>query len=618
MFVQALAGYADTHLRKQLDDVAFEERPVQYFLQIGKDGSFLGVIPRFTEVPVASPKQKKGSADKPPKTRLQPELLSVPRSPANRNSGLHPLLGSDDIKYVLGPGPWTKASELENHRDRHEAFVELLRRVAKETRDRALEICAQFYDQPEQVERAREALAKVTPGSNVALFVFGQPVTERDEVRAWWRQHYEASTAERGAGQTAECLISGVVGPIPSTHAKIKGTSALGGQPAGVSLMSFDKPAFRSYGWEQNANSPVSSDRAMAYVLALNDLLKPGSQNRKDFDGVAFLFWLKRDVDIDYNSLLEEPPSDVLLDKARAIIGLKNGAWMRQEERNELYMAAVSATGSRLVLRSWSSMPLEDALESLLGFWEQLKMQPLEKDKPPRAEPFWKLLHALDREGRPPASRTVALRRRALEGRCSPLGYRIVSDVLARMRADKEKRRDIAALGLLRLCLNDLHATTGKGEPMPAALDETEPPQHPAYVCGRLLALHDSLQWRTFDAAEEAQPNATVADRYYTLMMNSPAIGVAKVFDLGRKHLSKLRKLDAKSGTSYCDYFTRRICELEEHLGGEPPVQFDLHDKARFALGFYHEKAPRFRARKAESISTKLQANSNSTDEENQ
>jgi hypothetical protein len=33
----------------------------------------------------------------------------------------------------------------------------------------------------------------------------------------------------------------------------------------------------------------------MAYVLALNDLLKPGSPHRKDFGDVAFLFWVRSD-----------------------------------------------------------------------------------------------------------------------------------------------------------------------------------------------------------------------------------------------------------------------------------------------------------------------------------
>ena len=47
-------------------------------------------------------------------------------------------------------------------------------------------------------------------------------------------------------------MISGKLGPIAPTHEKIKGASSLGGQASGVALMSFDKEAFRSYGWEQN------------------------------------------------------------------------------------------------------------------------------------------------------------------------------------------------------------------------------------------------------------------------------------------------------------------------------------------------------------------------------
>jgi len=617
MFVQALAGYADTHLRDQLDDVAFERRAVPYLLQIGKDGRFEGIIPRFTEVPAGGASKRAAKTGAALKTKRQPQVLTVPRSPANRNSGLYPLLGADDIKYVLGPGAWTKEKETQNHQERHDAFIALLRRVAEETGDRALVACTLLYDQREQVERAREALAEAAPGANVALYVFGQPVTDREKVRAWWRHHYEAAASDRNA-ETAECLISGLTGPIAATHPKIKGTAALGGQPAGVSLMSFDKPAFRSYGWEQNANSPVSADRAMAYVLALNDLLKPGSRHRKDFEGVAFLFWLKRDTGIEFESLLEDPPGDELLDRARAIINLDRKAYASRAERNELFMAAVSATGSRLVVRSWSALPLEEAVNNVWRFWDGLKMQPFDAAQPHRAEPFWKLLCALDREGKPPASRIVALRQRALDGMRKPLGYRMVADVLARLRVDSAKRTDLAALGLLRLCLNDLHQVTGKGEYMPAALDPDQPNIHPAYICGRLLALHDALQWRTFETAGEPQPNSNVGDRYYTLMMNSPAIGLAKVFDLGRKHLAKLRKLQEKRGPMYADNFTRRICELEEQLGGEPPKLFDLHDKARFALGFYHEKAFRFRPRKGAGESDSPDITSDSNPEETQ
>ena len=78
------------------------------------------------------------------------------------------------------------------------------------------------------------------------------------------------------------CLISGRIGPIAPTHELDQGRREPGGQPSGVALMSFDKAAFRSYGWDKNANSPVSPERARAYVLALNDLLGGFGKSRVD------------------------------------------------------------------------------------------------------------------------------------------------------------------------------------------------------------------------------------------------------------------------------------------------------------------------------------------------
>jgi len=67
------------------------------------------------------------------------------------------------------------------------------------------------------VEKARAALAEVTPGSNVALSVNGV-VIDREPLQAWWRQTYEAAMLERASIEVAECLISAVVGPILPTH----------------------------------------------------------------------------------------------------------------------------------------------------------------------------------------------------------------------------------------------------------------------------------------------------------------------------------------------------------------------------------------------------------------
>ena len=253
-----------------------------WLLEISTQGTFLNVVPHMKQV-------ARG------KKQVQvPQLMDVPRSPVNRNSGHHPLLSADDIAYVLGAGPWTpaKAADQEKAEKHHEAFITLIGKAAAETEDPTLQACARFYGNPHEVERARVALAEAKAGSLVALSV-GGVLVDRDAVRTFWRTHYQAAFAERMEGSVGQCIITGNTGPIAPTHEKIKGVSSLGGQAAGVALMSFDKDAFCSYGWEQNQNSPVSPDRALAYVLALNDLATTDKGKRRDIAGIGFIFWLR-------------------------------------------------------------------------------------------------------------------------------------------------------------------------------------------------------------------------------------------------------------------------------------------------------------------------------------
>jgi len=123
MLVQALAEYADHYLADELNDAAWEMKPVPWSLEISRQGRFLNATPRMTT-------ETRG------KKQVQvPMQMSVPRSPVNRNSGEHPLLGTDDIAYVLGVGPWTpdKPADKEKAEKHHEAFVALIGKAAKET-----------------------------------------------------------------------------------------------------------------------------------------------------------------------------------------------------------------------------------------------------------------------------------------------------------------------------------------------------------------------------------------------------------------------------------------------------------------------------------------------------
>lgn len=579
MFVQALAEFADRALSQQLGDVAFEEKGVQHLIELDQDGRFLNITERLAQD--ANPARKTARA------RAVPML--VPRSPVNRNAGLHPLLAVDDIKYVLGPGAWTESKDRKNHEERFGAFVSLLGQAAGETKDPALEACRKFYAAPEEVERARQALSDAKPGSMVALSVNG-PVVLRPAVQDYWRNHYNKSAGARTAdGPQRECMISGRLGPVEPTHPKIKHAASIGGQPSGVSLMSFDKDAFRSYGWDQCANSPVSTDRAMAYVLALNHLLTPGGAHRRDFDGVAFIFWTRDQEQFDLFSLLTQADPD-------EIQQLFNFSRTADPDPDQFYMAALSANGGRLILRSWITETLPEVKENLAAWFKGLRVQPLAKGKAAEAPPFWQLLQAIDREGKPPASRTVTLLRRAIGGAKYPLGYQMLSSVLTRIRADRSKRLNPAAIGLLRLCVNDVMRSKGD-LPMNEGLDEGN--KHSAYLCGRLLAVYESLQDTAFYLAKEPKPNVTVADRYYGLASTCPRVAFPNVVKLGRKHLQKLRRLPNGAGIerSINSKITGLQNEIELACGFQYPPMLDLDGQGRFALGYYHQKANQFRSK---------------------
>jgi CRISPR-associated protein Csd1 len=554
MLIQALAEYADTRLQGQLTDLAFEVKPVHYLLEISGDGRFLGLVPRTEDV-------TRGK-----KTIQQTQTLLIPKSPVNRNSGEHPLIACDEVKYVLG--------NEEKQFKKHRAFVALIEIAAAATGSTALASCTTFYGRPDEIEKARNAFAESKPpaGAVIALSVSG-PLVDREEVRRYWREHYQKANDERNEkGGEGMCMISGKIGPIAPTHEKIKGMASLGGQSAGVALMSFDKEAFRSYGWEKNANSPVSPERAAAYVLALNDLLKRGPESRINRCGVGFLFWTKKFIEKTPISLLEEAGPE----QVHGLLSPDEGGLYL--EPNEFYLLGVSGNGGRLLVRLWIHENLETVFRNVAAWFQGLRIaSPF--GGTPNPPKMWQLLAAIARD-EPPPDRALQLMRRALLGQ--PLGNTILAGALARLRASSgTERLSPVRAGLIRLCVNDQQ----KGEYMSEALDPNL--NHPAYLCGRLLALYDGLQYQAHQGQGEL--NATISDRYYSMASTYPQLAFPKLTELGLKYI---RKLGSKDRRGAAVNIQKEIQEIHGRLTGSVfPARLSLEEQGRFAIGFHHQRA---------------------------
>jgi CRISPR-associated protein Csd1 len=592
MLVQALAEYADNYLADELNDAAWEMKPVLWQLAISRQGTFLNATQR-TQAETRGKKQVQVAMQ-----------MNVPRSPVNRNSGEHPLLGTDDIAYVVGAGPWTpdKTADKEKAEKHHEAFVALIGKAAAETGDAALQSCVRFYANAEEVEKARNALREAKPGALVALSV-GEPLVEREAVQQFWRSHYQREFDGRMEGSDGECMISGKLGPIAPTHEKIKGLSSLGGQASGVALMSFDKEAFRSYGWEQNRNSPVSPDRALAYVLALNNLLKQDKGRRVDIAGVGFLYWLRNPDDIRAIDPMDR------YDAAQVKELLLHSKWSEGSDSNRFYMVAVSGNGGRLRVHHWVDLALTDVQQNIENWNAQLRVEyPKYDGEEPSPVRLWQLLYALEREGKPDDHTVLALVRRRIEG--LPLGYPVLSAALTRLRHPggndaKEKPGDkkndpmsLARLrvpiGLIRMCINDQFRLKKGMRQMTEGLDEG---------CRILMAVYENLQWKADDSEQKQrlgkteskeqkkEINLTVADRYFGLASTVPKVAFPLLEKLSRAHKRKLRR--ESRGTA--NAIEARIEELHSFLepvdGGPFVAHLSLEGQGLFALGYYHQKA---------------------------
>ena len=129
-----------------------------------------------------------------------------------------------------------------------------------------------FFDswQPEQAAdypALQADLDAIIAGRNLLFRVNGAFAHEDAAIRQAWQASYDNSD-----GETRQCLVTGLENAIEPVHPSIIGVD--GAQSSGAALVSFNAPAFCSYGREQSFNAPVGKYAAFAYTAALNQLLQ--------------------------------------------------------------------------------------------------------------------------------------------------------------------------------------------------------------------------------------------------------------------------------------------------------------------------------------------------------
>lgn len=574
MILQALTRhYEDLLALGEIQRPGWGLAKVSYGLQIDQNGQILALLP----LKVAREQGKK--------TVWAPRSMEVPM-PSKHTVNIAPSFLCDNAGYLLGMDGKGKPERTQRCFEASKALHLSLLEASNEPAARA--ICAFFANWDPLQGREHPILLPyeedLLSGANLVFWYGTQSVVDIAPIRQIWQAHYD----QKGEGAQMPCLVTGKRGTVARIHPAIK--MIQGGQPSGMALVSFNAPAFCSYGKEQSLNAPVSEYAAFAYTTALNHLLtdrahvqvlgdmtivcwaEGGERVYQDF-GMASMYGT-------YGS--EEPISNA--DLRAALSALARGEsvdWQEQrlDPQTHFYILALSPNASRLSVRFFLQDTFGNIIRHLQEHHARLEIVRPAYDQMETLS-LWRLLaetvnpNAREKAASPQMAGDVL--RSILTGGRYPAT--LLNGVMLRIRAEREVTRGRAAI-LKAYYLRNAHQGCPE-EVLQVQLNEAS--NYLPYVLGRLFSVLEAIQ-------HAANPgiNATIRDKYFNSAAAMPASIFPLLLNLAQKHL---RKLD----TGMRVYYDRQLCELTARIQQTYPTRLTLAEQGAFQLGYYHQTQKRY------------------------
>jgi len=577
-----------------LDDPAFERLHVPFIINLGPDGQYLGIEQRRGTVPVPG-----GRKNAPPRTRPDKGMeIDAPKAHGNTATAGFARYFVDTLARVL-----PLDDEAKSARSRA-TFWRQIDEAAEKTRDPALLAVRAFgrarTEDAALANRIRRDIEAERPApGDRCTFAWhpdgGATIVERDAVRSWYRQFFEQTASGReAAGPQGLCQITGEFGPIPTSH-QTKIANIPGGMASGVSLVSYDKAAFESYGLDRAVNAGIGYRAADGYTRALNalaaDKLPGRPRTSLRLGTVLFLFWTRDKVDFADLMQLDQPEPEQV---ARLIESAARGRLFGSTDPQDFYCLCLSGNAARAVVRDYLEAPVPEVRGNLGHWFRDLRIVDETSGEPTAAFPLWMLAGATLRDTKDmPPDLPAALMSAALKG--APVPVHVLAACLRRIRAESGQRAFAPArMGLIKLVLN--RNTKEGGLYMSERLDPAAAAKSEGYACGRLLAFLARCQ-----SPRDYGTSAQILERYFGSASTAPRSVLPVLLRLNRHHIRKVR--DENPGVAF-----NLEQELEERLAPfrrtpeqDPdfPAILSLHEQGRFALGFYHQRAA-YRAASAE------------------
>jgi CRISPR-associated protein Csd1 len=372
------------------------------------------------------------------------------------------------------------------------------------------------------------------------------------------------------------------------------------GQTAGCALVSFNDTAYESYELSGNENSSICTHCARSYVDALNWLLSNGKlshnkkgkeiflyKNRKNIsDDTAVIFWLQEAVETTDLDLLDEPDEGKIREMIESIESGKSTP-VKNVNSDKFYAITLSGAAARIAIRDWIETSLTNLRENLIQWFKDIETAEYDKDEGrivnhyPR---FWELVKAAKSKSTNDVKHGrigAVLWKCAIKGTSPPLW--ILSAVLNRIRAEQGNTTS-ERIALLKLFMNRRMNQQG-GTKYMSDLDESN--KNIAYICGRIFAVLESIQYH----ASGGNLNAGIRERFFSFASTMPSTAFGRLMKLSQHHLSKIRGEKPGLAVILDKKISELMCSVESTRF---PVTFSLEDQASFTIGYYHQRQKDF------------------------
>lgn len=539
MILQNLAEYYENLvLQEKVSKSGWCQAKVSHAIELNEDGTIKAIISKRKE-------EERGK-----KKIWVPVLLNVPEM-VTRSSGVSSNFLCDNAKYFLGiDGDGIQKRTIECFESAKERHLMLLEEANGKM---ARAICLFFKNwKPECADEnlsVKEHWDELNEGGNLIFCMKAIYAQDEKEIQDIWEEYLK----KQKQGKQGICLVTGQRAEIARIHRGIKGVP--GAQSSGAALVSFNAPAFESYGKEQSYNAMVGKYAEFAYTTALNYLLNQ-SEYKFALGDSMIVFWAESGQEEYQDSFLSwlNPKVDNQEEMNKVFGNLKKGVWVDLEDiqldsEQRFYILCLAPNAARLSVRFYYQNSFGNIIKNIAKHYQRMEI----------VRPSWEDMRYLGIKQM--LNETVNQKSKDK----TPIPN-MASMVLSAILSDTKYPASLYTDTLIRIRAEQGKVTCGRAAIIKAFLiqnykwkegDEymglNEGCEESAYVLGRLFAVLETIQK---DA--NSGINTTIRDRYFNSACATPASVFPTLIKLKNSHIKKLER--ESGGTKI--YYEKMLTEL--------------------------------------------------------